>query len=401
MFLRRVVFLLCIFVVPVANAVTLGTMPAGGDVTVSLGPGLAPLTLIDLTNPASEAGTLNTATVKWSGGCEAAFRIKIFRQTTAGYQAMADRGPFDAIDGLNVVTLSPAISVTQGDLLAVVQLKPVNTCGGLSNGLFPYFGATRVAISSDPAVGTAAPGFIGGGITLGFRASTAPEVVEGYLTAVGSVRGAFGSNFKTSVQMTNLDDDTITGRFVFHRAGTAGSASDPSLSFAIPGNGTIAFDDLVAAMGQTGLGSIDVLTTNSYPPEITVRVFNDDGAGGTSGVTQEMRVPRLALGLFEQGILTVPSDVTNLRLNIGVRTLDQGATIIVRLVDSNGVHLATLSRSYPANYFEQSTAAEFVGRSVPANGVIHVIVNAGKAIVYGAVTDNKTNDPNLKWFTRF
>ncbi len=409
MFLRRLVLLLsCFALVPTARAVTVGTMPPSGGTTVSRFGDAAPLTLIDLTNPASETGTLTAATVRWTsapeGGCASAFRIKTIRPLATGqYQVVAERGPFNAVNGINAVTLSPAITVFEHDLLAVTQLKPLAGCGGVSHGRPVGIGATRTNLLSDPPAGmVVAPSVVANDFVGGFRASSSSEVLEGYLTVVGSVQGAFGSNFKTAVQMTNMEFGTINGRFLFHRAGAPASASDPSLAFTIPPFATISYDDLVGAMGQTGLGSIDVYTTNSYAPDITVRVFNDEGSAGTSGVTEEMRLPQLALTRFQFGLLTGPADPANLRLNIGVRTLDLGATLFIEVFDSNGLRIEPpIERSYPPNYFEQVTAAEFTGKSVPANGVITVNVSAGSAIVYGGFTDNRTNDPNMKWFTRF
>lgn len=48
----------------------------------------------------------------------------------------------------------------------------------------------------------------------------------------GSVRGAFNSVFKTRILLENRwDVGTISGRIVFHRRDTAGSSSDPSITY--------------------------------------------------------------------------------------------------------------------------------------------------------------------------
>jgi hypothetical protein len=69
---------------------------------------------------------------------------------------------------------------------------------------------------------------------------------------------------------------------------------------------------------------------------------------------------------------------------------------------SNGTSLGgPFTKTYPPNFFEQVTASQFVnGLPVPTNAVIRVLVTEGSAILYGATTDNRTNDPNLRYFAR-
>jgi hypothetical protein len=349
--------------------------------------------------------------VRWvlapTGGCAEAFKVKTLRPnaTNTSFTVIGERGPFDVPAGfstVNTVTLSPPLAVQPGDVLAVTQLKPIAGCGAVGAGNVNALGAMFTISNSDPSSGTVADTIFGYQRVFGFRASDSADVVEGYLAAVGSNRGAFGSDFKTAVQLTNADLSPITGRFIFHPAGAAASASDPTLSFTVPPLSTIAYDDVVAAMGRTGLGSMTIVTTNSYAPDITTRVFNDQGAAGTSGVTLEMLTPTDALQRFQFGQITTPQDLTNFRLNIGIRTLDAGATISIEMEGSNGASLGgPFTRTYPPNFFEQVTASQFMnGLAVPTNAVIRVLVTEGSAILYGATTDNRTNDPNMRYFAR-
>ena len=406
--MRILILVLLLVFVPAAHGATVGAMPPAGAVGFSAGN--SAITLIDLSRPATEAASLTTATVRWSfgpaPGCAAAFKIKFLRPSNVSpaYNVFAERGPFNAANGTNVVTLTPAVSVQPGDVIAITQLNPFTTCGGVIFSFASGEGVTYTTSNSDPPLSSAvADSGLGREYILNARASTSADVIEGYLPGVGSTQGGFGSNFKTGMQLSNAENATITGRLVFHPAGAPASPADPFLAFSIPPGATVAYADVVAAMGRTGQGSIDIVTTNSYPPIVTTRVFNDAGTAGTSGITLDVQTVYDALRRNHFGEITTPADVTNLRFNIGVLTLGEGATINITARDQNGSDLSvSLTRTYPPNYFEQRSAADFIGRtSLPANAVINVSIAAGSAILYGATTDNRTNDPNVKFFTRY
>lgn len=53
----------------------------------------------------------------------------------------------------------------------------------------------------------------------------------------------------------------------------------------------------------------------------------------------------------------------------------------------------------PPNYFEHKSSAAYLGDvELPANGTVSVLVLGGSAFVYGAITDNRTNDPRFRLF---
>jgi hypothetical protein len=55
------------------------------------------------------------------------------------------------------------------------------------------------------------------------------------------------------------------------------------------------------------------------------------------------------------------------------------------------------TRSLPANYFTQMSAADFVGVPLHEGDSIMITVSAGSLIAYGATTDNRTNDPSVQF----
>jgi hypothetical protein len=329
-------------------------------------------------------------------------KLKIIRPVANPFGAffvVAERGPFNVVNGFNTVQLVPPVSVSAGDYLAVVQLRG-DPCGGMAVTTTEQ-GSRMFQYSSDLASGTFSGGLLRSGYEFGARASAAASVLTSIVPAVGSTRGAFGSNFKTSMQLTNATPYPIKGTLVFHPAGRSAQDGDPSLPYNLNNFQTVFHEDVVAEMGQNGLGSLDVMSTSSAAPIITVRVYNDGGAAGTSGFTEDVLPPTAALQFGEISLLAIPADATNFRLNIGVRSLSAGATLFVSAVDKDGFGSESVMKTYPPNVFEQTTVQAFLnGTPVPAGGSILIVLSTGGAFVYGSTTDNRTNDSSIQFAAR-
>jgi hypothetical protein len=233
-------------------------------------------------------------------------------------------------------------------------------------------------------------------------ASAAAETLAGYLPVVASVHGAFGSNFKTSLQLMNPNFSAISGHLVFHPAGVPGSASDPTIGYSLAPRQTFSWDDVVAAMGQTGVGSVDLyVSAGAAPPIAVTRIFNDAGAAGTSGFTEPLiRATDVqgGIGVSVTGFLVGPADTSRFRFNIGIRTVGAPVSVTATVLDSGGTAVASVTHSYPANYFEQKSSADFLGGFVLGNDhSIQITFSGGGLIVYGATADDVTNDPSAQF----
>ena len=179
---------------------------------------------------------------------------------------------------------------------------------------------------------------------------------------------------------------------VFHRAGASGADTDPAVSYSLNPGETQNIADLLPAMGQSGLGSADLIPTAGGFPTVVTRVFNDAGSSGTTGFTED--VPKLAnaLTVGDQYTLIVPSDLARFRYNIGVRSLASGASITVTERNSAGTAVRAVTKTYAPNY----SAAAFLGAAPSANDSLVVSVDAGSLFIYGATTDNTTQDPSVQ-----
>lgn len=223
------------------------------------------------------------------------------------------------------------------------------------------------------------------------------------LAAVGSAPGNNGAYFKTSLQLYNARASSISGAIVFHPAGAAGSVNDPALPYSIAAGKTLSFEDLLPAMGvASGVGSADIVSdANSALPVALARVFNDGGSAGTSGLALDALSPDDALKAGNTGAVIAPLDLHQFRLNIGLRTLGDGVAFSVTVRNRDGVVVKTLTKEYPATFFAQSGSTDFLDGLVLNGGeTISFEVTRGSAFLYGATTDNVTNDPSVQFARR-
>lgn len=224
-----------------------------------------------------------------------------------------------------------------------------------------------------------------------------PQVVVGYIPVVGSVPGNFGSFFRTSVQLLNPGGSSIEGRLVFHPAGVSGQPSDPSQAFALAPGQVASYPDFVAAMGLSGLGSVDVsVGEGETVPVVVTRIFDDADTAGTKGFTEPF-VLASDVPAQGSGFLLGPSDVSRFRFNIGIRTLDDPVMVTATVRGSDGHVLHSINYSYDPNVFVQTSSTDFLGFSLTNNQSIEIAFSGGGLIAYGATVDNTSNDPSAQF----
>src|SRR5207253_1119961 len=132
--------------------------------------------------------------------------------------------------------------------------------------------------------------------------------------------------------------------------------------------------------------------TTGPVPLAVARVFNDGGALGTTGFSVDAIRPGDALQSGQTGILIAPADPVATRFNVGIRTFDAGASLSVTVRNGEGQLIRTFSKVYAPNLFEQQAGSVFLGAAPGASDSVAIRIDAGSAIVYGASTDNKTQD---------
>jgi hypothetical protein len=239
---------------------------------------------------------------------------------------------------------------------------------------------------------------------------------KGIIPVVGSTRGAFGASFKTSLHINALPG--AHGRIVFHPLGTVARDDDPSIpySFAETVHAVadfLQFDDVVAAMGQSGLGTLDIIPDpfggNILPP-VTARIYNDTPAG-TYGTDVPLVLPRdyffdvYATDRTEAGLVlfsgrtAVPPMAAVYRRNVGFRTLSD-VEIVATIMRKDGAQETSVVGSFPGDYSTMMSIEQFArqfmgGRSIAAEDGLLISTQHGTAIVFYTYTDNRTNDPSI------
>jgi hypothetical protein len=233
-----------------------------------------------------------------------------------------------------------------------------------------------------------------------FAAAVSSGVVEaaerGIVPVVGSTAGAFESVFRTELQMANRTAMRMTGWIVVRPAGAHGAGDVRTVPYLLEPRTTLRFADVVAELGLTGLASLEIRPLAGVLPTVVARAFDDQGEQGTSGANIPLirvsAVPRQG----DRTLLITPPDLEHFRFNIGLRTLDEGATVRFRVYGQSGIERYATVRSWAPEYFEQRPAAEMIGTTLLSNESIDVEILAGSAAFYGTTTDNRSNDPAVQ-----
>lgn len=212
------------------------------------------------------------------------------------------------------------------------------------------------------------------------------------LPVVGSTPGSFGGRFKTSLILRPLTSDQ-RGRIVFHPAGQVASDDDPSIPYRFNGAEPLVYDDVVAAIGRSGIGSLDIIpdeTASSIVPAIEARLYNETSIG-TFGT---LAAPVYPYDYLRPNALEVTIPETDgSRINIGFRTLT-ATKMRIFISSPQGQLLSFHDVSYPAGWTQMSSANDFTGKTLQKGQLVQVHFD-GSVIPFHTVTENSTNDPTL------
>jgi hypothetical protein len=288
------------------------------------------------------------------------------------------------LDGLEIVVVSNRPGTFGGNDMWIssrgsidepwstpVNLGPtVNTSSGEGRAWL-YAAGTRILFFSNRAGGQ-------GGNDLYETVRTPANLIP----VVGTVVGGGSTLFKTSMQITNPYPTAISGSLVFRPVGQSSAASDPRLSYTLAPFETRTLTDLMAAIGTTGIGSLEIAPAIGPAPASVVRI--EDGG---SVIVPQIRTEDV-LHSGSRAVLVTPADLTRFRLNIGVRALSSGATMTIALHDASGTLIRTTTRTFLANHLTHMAASDFAGGSIGPNQSIVISIDSGSAVVYGSTVSS-------------
>jgi hypothetical protein len=216
---------------------------------------------------------------------------------------------------------------------------------------------------------------------------------DAVIPVVGSTRGAAGSLFRTNVHLVNGSGDRVQGELTFL------DSALPRVAYSLAPGETRFLDDLLPP-SFNGLTSVNVRRLSGPLPTILAHVFNDRGALGNSGMIERVIPVEESLATGDRAVLVTPLDPVATRFNIGLRSLSPGLTVRVIRRSAAGAILGTRERTLPASSLVHESAATFLGAPIGGNESLTFEIVEGRGVIYGAATDNGTNDPNMQIATK-
>jgi hypothetical protein len=332
-------------------------------------------TLTGFPFPAGSASVLNVST---SGGATTTL--------VSGLSTAIDAVPLG--DGANdpLVVLEFSTNMLQGAPGRLRLVTPSGASTILAEGLPTPTSMAVDRVTGEVFITHIFPGFITRINAAAMLPNTPPTAI---VPVVASTPGAFNAHFTTSMQISNPYPFAIAGRLVAHPAGVSGSATDPSTPYSLAPFATQTLGDLIS----TGAGSVDVLAAVGAAPVIVTTM--------TETVSlNRLQIPAVdpadAITAGLRGTLVTPADPSRQRFNIGIRSLAGGASVTIHLRDSSGAVVASTTRGFGANFFQQFPFADLLGTTLGANQSVTFEVLSGSAIVYGSAVDNISGTMSLQ-----
>ncbi|HYC58411.1 MAG TPA: Calx-beta domain-containing protein [Thermoanaerobaculia bacterium] len=209
-----------------------------------------------------------------------------------------------------------------------------------------------------------------------------------FLPIAGSGAGAGGAFFRTTLQFHNPTEHAMTGNLVIRSIG----GGEPRIApYAVQPHET---HDVSAAFGA-GFVTVDIAPLTGGLPEAMARVFNDGAERGTAGLSTTLASIADAITAGRRGVLLAPADGAAMRLNIGLRSLDEGVDATFALRRASGLVVESIPRTLAPNVLMHQSAATLFSVPLEPNDSIEVSVRTGSAIAYGSAVDNISQDPSF------
>jgi hypothetical protein len=212
---------------------------------------------------------------------------------------------------------------------------------------------------------------------------------DAVIPVIGNTPGIGGSYFRTTLHLVNATEEIMEGEITFI------DSSLPPYPYLIPAGQTRFIDDLLPAW-FTGLTSADVRRLRGPLPVTVAHVFNDDLERGTSGLIERAVPVQSTLAPGDRATLLLPTSPAATRFNVGLRSMGSGLAVRVYHRNSASGLVRTFDRILPPSSLVHEAFETFAGASAVGTDSLTFEVLAGRGVIYGAATDNGTNDPNMQ-----
>lgn len=218
----------------------------------------------------------------------------------------------------------------------------------------------------------------------------------------GSVTGANGETFRTAIRLRGYGP----GRIYFRGSSHFGDERDPSVAYFMhtigDGPSHVYFDDVMGAIGVTGLGSLDIVPDRPQLGFTAETYVYHQIPGGRFGSD----VPFVRSGQVPDRyhIPIDPETLTTSRINVGIRTFANAVTVRLGILRGDIVW-PVKEFDVQAHSFRQYSVAELLHggeacstlEDCAGGALILEFPFEGRrgALVYSTVTDNGTGDPRV------
>jgi hypothetical protein len=235
-----------------------------------------------------------------------------------------------------------------------------------------------------------------------------------FVPIAGKANGAHGSSFITSLVLSGRGrgthpnspspgtPDRFAGRIVFRPMTQTASDTDPSIPYEFNDDQSVIIDDVMSALGVTGIGSIEIIPEGGPSPIVEAVIKNVSPDGKRYGVRLPAILGRdqMSTRLIRQ-LSAVVRDPQQVRLSVGVRAFGS-AFVRFHLISENGDAIAAEDRFPQYDAMTLYSMQDVFGSRLKKG--MRVLVDFTQQIgpseqhggfVFLTETDNKTNDPGV------
>ncbi len=331
----------------------------------------------------------------------------VMPSATTSYRILSvrDRNGFGEHSGVAVVTVNavPPPSIVDAPRPKVGQPATLRATPGYTS--YQWFrngaaipGATADTLTIDPFTrGDAGNYRVTGSRDGCVSAASAPyslvpvdvPVEDAVIPVVGMTHGFGGSLFRTTVTLVNAAEETMEGELTFI------DGSLPPYPYMLGPGETRFIEDLLPP-AFNGLTSANLRRLRGPLPVAIAHVFNDGADLGTSGLIERAIPSGDFLNPGDRAVLITPIDPVTTRFNVGLRSMSEGLAVRVTRRTAAGALLGTINRTLPPSTLVHEAAATFLGAAIGSSESLTFEILAGSGVIYGAATDNGTNDPNMQ-----
>jgi hypothetical protein len=139
------------------------------------------------------------------------------------------------------------------------------------------------------------------------------------------------------------------GRIFFRPLNTPASDTDPFIEYALGGEETLVFDDIMQSLGATGVGTIEVRPRAGHPaPLVDAIIENRMPNGNRVGVRVGGELARHHVGRGNSATVGI-RNTQDTRLSFGIRTFGTGGRVYFERFSADGHLLETAERYVDGN----------------------------------------------------